>query len=73
MMHCMTVGDGRKWVKRPEGLGKLCQSSREISTGQTTMTGVLPSTQIPKALLRHHTRPKMRKIVHEKDIEILSL
>ena len=49
----MTVGDGRKWVKRPEGLGKLCQSSREISTGQTTMTGVLPSTQIPKALLRY--------------------
>ena len=48
MMHCMTVGDGRKWVKRPEGLGKLwCQSSREISTGQTTMTGVLPA-QIPK-------------------------
>lgn len=53
MMHCMTVGDGRKWVKRPEGLGRKLwaekqqhssQSSREISTGQTTMTGVSNSS-----------------------------
>ena len=31
MMHCMTVGDGRKWVKRPEGLEEnLCSFLPEL-------------------------------------------
>ena len=54
MMHCMTVGDGRKWVKRPEGLEEnLCSFLPELKRDFNGANNDDRSSSLWSSELRH--------------------